>query len=267
LKRDFPPVPAKGVADAFRRRLEIWLPSRDAGRALTATALREGIRLRPVITAAADAAAYADEAIGIVRQEYSPALDCKEGCWYCCCHPGILASIPELLRIVDVVTHTFPADALAALRVRAREYNQRQAARDGRSADGRPLPCPLLVNARCSVYEARPLTCRGYNSTDVDACRKNYENRSSTVPLYGLVRDPADGALVGSVQALGALGLNDTLVDLGRALDVGLNETADLVETLLRRRTSVLRPMENRRWASDLWKLIKQWASRLGVET
>jgi hypothetical protein len=35
------------------------------------------------------------------------------------------------------------------------------------------FPCPFLIDARCSIYEVRPLACRGTNSLDAAACERN----------------------------------------------------------------------------------------------
>src|SRR5262245_29379813 len=85
---------------AYRQRLETFFASRDAAASLTADSLKLGIRLRPVVEAAADVAHFADEALAIVHDEYHPHLDCQEGCHYCCCKPGVLVSVPEFLRIL-----------------------------------------------------------------------------------------------------------------------------------------------------------------------
>ena len=41
------------------------------------------------------------------------------------------------------------------------------------------FPCPFLVDARCSIYEARPLACRGTNSLDAAACERNLHEPSA----------------------------------------------------------------------------------------
>ena len=38
------------------------------------------------------------------------------------------------------------------------------------------LPCAFLVEDCCSIYEVRPLACRGGNSIDADLCRRHVED-------------------------------------------------------------------------------------------
>jgi len=40
----------------------------------------------------------------------------------------------------------------------------------------RNVKCPFLAEGRCSIYEARPQTCRNYHATDVTGCRASYEH-------------------------------------------------------------------------------------------
>ena len=68
------------------------------------------------------------------------------------------------------------------------------------------VPCPLLVEGRCSVYEVRPLICRGYNSTNVDACRKAHDDADVLVPTFAMLKDVTDGATVGAGRRLKAAG-------------------------------------------------------------
>lgn len=256
--------PPRELVEMMTARLEVLLPSHAEGRRMTAAALRKGIRLQPVIEAAADVADYADAAIAIVREEHPAPLACKEGCWYCCCHPGILVSIPELIRIVDRVKRTLTPEQLDALRARAKDYTANVGGRSFAELSGStPITCPLLVDERCSVYEVRPLTCRGYNSADANACRKEYEDASSTIPLMVVHKDAPDAALVGAIQALAGTRVNDALVDLGQALDIALSYEGDLEDFITRR--DLLRRVENRKWAAELWKVVRQWSRGLGI--
>ena len=249
--------------EAYRQRLDVFLASRDAGKALTRDALLRGVRLEAVIDAAADVARYADDALAIVNQEYSPRLECREGCSFCCRKPGVLVTIGELLRILERVRATFDDDARRALIARAQRYASQL---DGRHFDDlidESIPCPLLVDDRCSVYDARPLVCRGYNSTSVEACRSASTDRDALVPIFAVLKDVTDGATVGVAQSLEAAGLKDALVDLGTALNIALTGVG--LPTTAIENGEGLRPAENSSWVREMWTRVRHTARQVGV--
>jgi Fe-S-cluster containining protein len=257
-----PGAPDEIERAAYRQRLDAFLASRDAGRALTADALRAGIRLRAVVGAASDVATYADTALAIVMEEYRPPLDCCEGCWYCCAKPGVLVSIPDLLRILDRVRSAWGPDALAALRGRARRYAAQMAGRRFDDPIDESVPCPLLVDGRCSVYDVRPLVCRGYNSTDVKACRDAHGNSSGLVPIFAVLKDVTDGATVGMAESLEAAGLNAALVDLGSAIHIALEAGHAFPQAIVDGDPALARA-ENRSWVSGLWARVQETARQI----
>jgi len=250
---------------AQKQRLDVFLASRDAGNTLTRDSLKAGIRLEAVIGAAADVSQYADEAIAIVKDEYRPALHCKERCSYCCCKPGVLTLVPEFLRILDHVRSTFSADAISALAARARRYASQIEGRSFDDPTDESVPCPLLVDGRCSIYEIRPLVCRGYNSTSVDACRRAHEDADELVPIFSVIKDVTDGATVGAAQQLKTAGFNDSLVDLGSALNVAL-AAGDGFSAAVIEGGRALVPAENSSWVANLWARVRETARQVGVE-
>jgi Fe-S-cluster containining protein len=270
-----PPIPLKSHAPdelsaeadrtAYRERLDAFLVSRDVGNALTLDALRAGIRLETVISAAANVAQYADDALEIVNNEYSPPLNCKEGCSYCCCKPGVLTSIPEFLRILKYIKSTFSADAISTLNEHARQYAAQMEGRSFNDLVDESVPCPLLVDGRCSVYEFRPLVCRGYNSTNVNACRRAHEDTSVLVPIFSVLKDVTDGATVGAAQCLKAAGFNDSLVDLGTALSIALAAGDGFSEAVIDGGKALL-PAEDASWVEDLWTRVRETARRVGIK-
>ena len=248
---------------AYMRRLETFFASREAGRVLTADSLKQGIRLHAVVMGAADVSRFADEALAIVQDEYHPRLHCKEGCHYCCCKPGVLVSIPELLRLLARIQSTFSAAEVCELRGRAERYRSLLGERNFNDLVNESIPCPLLVDGRCSVYDVRPLVCRGYNSTDVDACRKAHADRTARVPIFAMLKDVTDGATVGAAQALETAGINDALVDLGTALQLALSRGEPISEALTED-SAVLAPAENSTWVTELWNEVQETARRVG---
>ncbi len=250
---------------ATEQRLDVFLSSRDAGHTLTTDGLKEGISLRHLIDTTQDLAHYADEAIAIVKDEYHPPLDCKEGCSYCCCKPGVLVAIPELLRILDHVQTTFDVDAVSAVRERAHRYVRQLAGRSFDDPTDQSVPCPLLSDGRCSVYEVRPLTCRGYNSTSVDACRQAHESTNVLVPIFSLIKDVTDGTTVGAVIRLREIGFNDSLVDLGTALNIALEPGGNFPEAIVGGADALL-AAQNSSWVDELWTRVRQTARQIGIE-
>jgi len=244
---------------AYRARLEVFLSSRDASCDLTAGALRGGITPEAIVRSADDVAQFCDEAVPILLDEYRPSLDCQQGCSFCCRKPGILVSIPELLRIVTCLD----AKSREAVAVRAREYVARMAGRDVHAATSESVPCPLLVDDRCSVYEKRPLVCRGYNSTSVDACRHAHGNAHALVPIFAMLKDATDGATVGMVAALAGVGLSSAMLDLGHALHLVLDTGEGEVAARILADQALLAPARHATWADDLWASVQATAREL----
>ena len=249
---------------AYQERLDVFLPSREAGIALAAAALRRGITVESVIRTATDVAAYAEEAIQIVMEEYRPSLSCQRACTYCCRKPGVLISVAELLRVLEYVREHFDEAQTAALRARASAYAAQVGERNVNDRCAESVPCPFLVDELCSVYEARPLVCRGYNSTDVEACRRAHADPNLLVPTFAPLKDVTDGATVGMAQQFRDVGFSDAMVDLGTALHLALEADGNAAEAIVRGEQD-LTSAERRLWVSDLWALVSEMARRVGV--
>jgi Fe-S-cluster containining protein len=257
-------VAAEVQRAANLERLDTFLASRDAARSLTDEALRSGITVDSVAFAAKRVAQYVDEALAIVQEEYRPALHCKAGCSYCCCKPNVLASVPELVNIVTFVSRTFSADDRAELKARARRYRKQVEGRRVEDPTDESIPCPLLVDGRCTAYEVRPLICRGYNSTNVEACRRAHSDATVLVPTFALLKDASAGATIGAAQQLRAVGVDDAMVDLGTALNIVLETDEDSLQAVLDGH-AYLERAENRLWVHELWEEVRQTAITLGV--
>lgn len=104
-------------------------------------------------------------------------LACRSGCAHCCHQPVGITAI-EAITIVEHLRQTLSEADLA--RVRARVADAHEKARGAATAArfSTEHPCPFLEESRCSIYDVRPLVCRGMNSRDAEACA-------------GIVRDPA----------------------------------------------------------------------------
>jgi Fe-S-cluster containining protein len=149
---------------------------------------------------------------------------CQTGCAWCC-YKTVGTAAPEVLRIADYLrTHLSPeALQVTVDRVIRLDDERRLAHPDKRS---KARPCSLLKDNQCIAYPVRPLTCRGYNSTDARMCELSLDPRNkATVPayqpqqrLYTLVLDGVRSGLIES-------GLPGELLELTAALRVAFTST------------------------------------------
>jgi uncharacterized protein len=106
---------------------------------------------------------------------YEKHLTCHEGCSGCCQHH---------LSVFGVEADTLrPAIATLAPELR-RTVREQAATVLARESAGESVACPLLVDNRCAVYEARPIICRTHGlplvyeakdgSAEVDWCPLNF---------------------------------------------------------------------------------------------
>ena len=161
-----------------------------------------------------------------VHREMSAAVDalpskaqhaCAPGCYFCCYLPvDVLA--PEAFRIATHLTQTRSPNELAGL-----VY---QLGAHGQHAYG-TRPCVFLADGRCSIYEVRPLVCRGYNSLSKERCEAYYHDAS--VDLKG-TKDRVAGRLAeamedGVIAGLNALGLDAQWYELPSAVLRALEAT------------------------------------------
>lgn len=101
-------------------------------------------------------------------------LACKAGCSWCC-HFSIDVRAVEAIHIAEFVACEFsPAERQRVLQEAADNAAQLHAL-DEIERMRRNVKCPFLSDGRCTIYAARPQTCRNYHATDVTGCRRSFE--------------------------------------------------------------------------------------------
>ena len=98
-----------------------------------------------------------------------PPTACRAGCDHCC-HLPVDASAVEVVTLAQHLHDTRDAAAIARLQASLQEFAAVLAATPARERMALRRPCPLLVDRKCSAYEARPLSCRAFHSNDVERC-------------------------------------------------------------------------------------------------
>lgn len=151
---------------------EAWQNELAAAAANTARAmLQDRPSLERVVALARNAMAAASRvAEGFLAQAPAGGVACQAGCDHCC-HQSVGLTAPEAIAVFDHLQRTRSAAELVELaqRVALLDEQTRNLSADERFSPA--YPCPLLEAGQCSVYEARPLACRGMNSLDAQECK------------------------------------------------------------------------------------------------
>ena len=227
MKKPTSPSPRKGPASRVAPSLGASGADLEARREqrLKTVALLQTARVPLQVVAVAEQAEAA-AAVAVreaqTRQPPRPPLACREGCAWCC-YKTVGTVAPEVLRIAGHLRQTLTPEQLRTTQARIKALmDQRRALRSGRRSHAR-LPCALLVEDRCSVYPVRPLTCRGFNSSDARQCERSLEPGSlAVVPSYAPQQRLYTFVLDGMRAGLSELHLDGELLELTAALDIAL---------------------------------------------
>jgi Fe-S-cluster containining protein len=146
---------------------------------------------------------------------------CRSGCTYCCMVP-VAASAPEVLAIATFVRERFDEDRQAALDLRVEANIAATEGMDMGQRDRVRLDCPFLVAGECTVYEVRPIACRGYSSYKVEDCREDYEHPGTGVEMLANgLRELVFGAVrEGLAIACKSASVEHRLLELVRAYKI-----------------------------------------------
>ena len=108
---------------------------------------------------------------GLLARAEAGTVACKAGCDHCC-YQSVGVTPPEALAILEHLRQARTAEELE--RFSAHLAERYEATRGLSSAErfSPAQPCVFLEAGRCSIYEARPLSCRGMNSLDAGECEK-----------------------------------------------------------------------------------------------
>src|SRR5262245_51066447 len=195
------------------------LEARRQQRLCTSALLKAGRTSLQIIQIGVEAERISGAALAaaVKREPPRPPLACAEGCAWCC-HKRVGVAVPEVIRIADYLRAALtPAQMHEVLeRIEQTLEKRRQRALG-------PQPCPLLAEGRCVAYAVRPLTCRGFNSSDAGLCQSAImENSGAVVPIYPPQLRLMNLVLDGMRAGLTETGLKGELLELAGALGIAL---------------------------------------------
>jgi Fe-S-cluster containining protein len=170
LQRD----PLSG-AEALRLRAplfaEVWQNELVAAAANTA---RNIFRDQPSVERAAAVAknvmaATSRLAESLLARAANGQVACRAGCDHCC-HQSVGVTAPEALAIFEHLKAALSGPELSAIAEHVATLHERTRGLSSAERFSSAHPCPFLKAGECSVYEVRPLACRGMNSLDAEEC-------------------------------------------------------------------------------------------------
>lgn len=112
-------------------------------------------------------------------------LACKAGCSWCC-HFSVDARPVEVFHIVEFMRDNFYDVEQQRLRSEIEANARVLGSLDEMQRMQKTLKCPFLADGRCTIYAARPQTCRNYHATDAAGCKQSYDepNNFDIAPEY-----------------------------------------------------------------------------------
>ena len=152
-----------------------------------------------------------------VPKQAEKLLACRKGCSHCCSQMVVITA-PEAFYVAGQLRGR--PDAAAAIAEVAR-------ATGGLTLEqrlGRNIFCPLLSETICSIYAERPLGCRGFVSTSLDACIAAFVRGGP--PDIPMPNDSISVLYACRMMLLAALrlaGLNDGVYEMNSAVAAALS--------------------------------------------
>jgi Fe-S-cluster containining protein len=119
---------------------------------------------------------------------------CEDGCHWCCFLQRT-ALVPEVLRIAQHLRARWDEARVSALIDRLERTLEQITGLDANDQAKLRVPCALLTDRRCSIYEVRPVSCGQTASTDAKACERNF----GKVQLLSVI-EPVHYTIGGGIQ-------------------------------------------------------------------
>jgi Fe-S-cluster containining protein len=129
------------------------------------------------------------ETLTTLAQQQGQAIDCKVGCEWCC-HQPVFALDYELDYLQNYIDKYFDEETKAEIQTKAKRKQLKLAKLSDDELLNAKSPCPLLNEAACMAYEARPMACRIYLSSSLKTCLKFFNKPDDKTSFPALMDMP-----------------------------------------------------------------------------
>jgi Fe-S-cluster containining protein len=153
-------------------------------------------------------------------------LACRAGCTWCC-HFSVDVRAVEAFSILDFVERSLSAEDKERIFSEIRVNSAAMQGLDALERMRHNVKCPFLNQGRCSIYEARPQTCRNYHATNVAGCEASYrdpENLDIDPDFAPIVYQVGAAHVDGFTRAMREAGYDTNVYEMSCALHAALTE-------------------------------------------
>lgn len=162
-----------------------------------------------------------------ITEQARVKVDCRDGCSLCCRSFRVDVFAHEVFLIARHIRDHFTAEETSNLLHRLAEHLSKVSSLTPFEHATRNVECPLLRDDRCSVYSARPHSCRRHHSKDFAACQFTFDHPADLEAPAAHDRDlfrKLTGAMQQNIDAYSASGFDYTIYELGTALNEALHD-------------------------------------------
>lgn len=177
---------------------------------------------------------------GLLARTPPGSVACHAGCDHCC-YQSVGVTPPEAIAIHAYLVETWTLPRLTSLQARLGPFVEQVRGLTSDERASPELPCPFLEQGTCTIYEVRPLACRGVNSLDAEACRRYLHEPAARAA--GASADAGGHLLIAPIRAFNAIsaglqlglaeqfGLDMRPLDLAFSLELLFRSEAEVTET------------------------------------
>ncbi len=166
-----------------------------------------------------------NESIIALANRKNRSVACFNGCHWCC-HQAVFANSYELHYLSEKIKLNFDDKEILSLAERVTTKSAKTDVLTEEEVLKFKSPCPLLINGSCSAYEARPMACRIYLSTQLETCLEFYQHPENEDNYPALIDFPLRAGQMmneGFRAALKEIGVETAEFRLETGLNILLN--------------------------------------------
>jgi hypothetical protein len=151
---------------------------------------------------------------------------CRAGCDFCC-HVPMGVQAHEVFYAADFIRRKFPADTIPSVIAKLADHRKRVSGISSEDYSRLDLPCALLQDHACSIYEARPEVCRAHHAKNARACESKMLSSQFVIENAYVfpLRVRMFGVMLGIDQAFAEAGFDGRAYDFGSALHEALTDS------------------------------------------